>query len=91
MTLTAATSFSGPTTVSGGTLVLANANALQASTLIAPTGGSVVFSSSVASNAFTVGELSGWGNLTLQNNAGTAAAILLTVGGNNANTTYSAH
>ena len=88
LTLTAASSFSGLTTVSGGTLLLANAGALQGSTLMAPTAGSLVFSSSVASNAFTFGGLSGSGNLSLQNNAGTSAPIVLTVGGGNTNTTY---
>jgi len=56
-------------------------------------GGSLVFDSSVSGNAFTLGGLaastSGTGyNIALQNNAGTPAAIALTVGGDNANTTY---
>jgi autotransporter-associated beta strand protein len=87
LTLTASNTFTGPTTVSGSTLDLSNANALQRSTLIAPTGGSLVFDSTVSSHAFTFGALSGSGSINLQDSGGTAVA--LTVGGNNASTTYS--
>jgi autotransporter-associated beta strand protein len=87
LTLTAANTFTGPTTVSSGTLDLSNGNALKGSTLIAPTGGSLVFDSTVTSHAFTFGALSGSGNISLQDSGGTAVA--LTVGGNNATTTYS--
>ena len=86
VTLTGTNTFSGPTTVSGGALDLDNSNALQNSTLMA-TSGSVTFDSGVASKTFSFGGLSGSGNLTLLNTAGTAVA--LTVGGNNASTTYS--
>ena len=86
LTLGGANTFSGMTAITGGTLNLSSGSALQAST-VAPTSGKLVFSSSVTSNAFTLGGLSGSGNIGLQNNAGTA--IALTVGGNNANTTYS--
>ena len=86
LTLTAAGTFGGPTTVIAGTLDLANGKSLQSSTLIAPTTGSVVFDHSVASHAFTLGGLSGQGNIVLQDGSGTA--IALTVGGNNGSTTY---
>jgi fibronectin-binding autotransporter adhesin len=82
LVLGAANTFTGTTTNSAGTLNLSNSLALQNSTL--NTAG-IVFDSSVASKAFTFGGLSG-GNISLQNNA--AAAIALTVGGNNASTTY---
>ena len=86
LTLTASNSYSGATTVSGGTLDLGNQYALQNSTL-SINGGAAVFDSSVLANAFTLGGLDGTaGNLVLQNNAATPAAIALTVGGNNAST-----
>ena len=83
LTLSSSSTFSGPTTISGGSLVLANGNALESSTVAATTTGSIVFANS---GAYTFGALSGSGNLSLQ--SGTAA-IALTVGGNNASTTYS--
>jgi autotransporter-associated beta strand protein len=84
-----ANGFSGGTSISGGTLNLANGGALQASTLTAPTAGSVAFDQSVTSGSFNLGGLTGSGNITLQNNAATPAAIALSVGGNNSTTTYS--
>ena len=82
LTLTAANTFYGPTTVGGGTLDLDNSNALQNSTL---TTDSIAFDPSVSSHTFSFGGLSGTGNLTLQT-GGTAVA--LTVGSNNTSTIY---
>jgi len=93
LVLSNANTYSGPTTVTAGTLNLSNQLAVQSSTLTM-NGGSLVFDSiSVPGNAFTFGGLaassSGAGyDIALQNNAGSPAAIALTVGGNNANTTY---
>ncbi len=92
LTLSNANTYLSGTSVSGGSLKLANALAVQNSTVTLG-GGSIVFDSSVVSRAFTFGGLaaasSGAGyNLALQNNAGTPAAVALTVGGNNASTTY---
>jgi autotransporter-associated beta strand protein len=89
-----ANTYDGTTILSAGTLRLANQYALQNTTL-AMSGGVLVFDSSITGNAFTIGGLaagaSGAGyNIALQNNAGTPAAIALTVGGNNANTAYAA-
>ena len=57
---------------------------------VALNGGSLIFDSSVTSNnnAFTIGGLSGTARFALQNNAGTPAAIALSVGNNNATTNY---
>jgi autotransporter-associated beta strand protein len=94
LTLSGANTYIGATTVSAGTLVLKNQNAVQNSTLTMAGGGSsLVFDSSVGGNAFTFGGLAaastGAGyDIALQNNALSPAAIALTVGGNNANTTY---
>lgn len=90
LTLTAANTYVGATTISAGAVNLAHQSAVQNSTLTL-NGGSVSFDSSVAGNAFTVGGLaasaSGAGfDIALENNA--AAAIALTVGGNNGSSTY---
>ncbi len=87
-TLSAANTFTGQATVLGGTLKLANQLALQNSTLQIDAGPSLVFDSSVTGNAFTLGGLQGAGNIALVNN-NAATPIALTVGGNNASTTYS--
>jgi len=76
--------------LNAGTLNLADANALQGGTLTMG-GGNLVFDSSVSS--FTMGALaatsSGAGyDIALKNNAGSPVGIGLTVGGNNATTTY---
>lgn len=86
MDFAGANTFAGTTTVNVGTLRLSNPLALQNSTL-SGSAGTVTFNSSVGGNAFTLGGLEGSRNLTLQNTAG--AAIELTIGANNANTTYS--
>lgn len=85
-----ANSYTGATTVGGGSLVLRSGLALQSSTL-ALNGGSVIFDSAVQDNAFTVGQLTsttaGPGyDVALQNDA--AGPISLTVGGNNTSTVY---
>ena len=79
----------GATTLNSGTLRLDNQNALRNSTLSMSGTGSLRFSSTVAANAFTFGGLassSPAAALTLSNTAGTA--ITLTIGGNNASTSY---
>ena len=99
ITLYGANTFSGGTSFSGNnsgavTLVLGNQLALQNSTLTLGTAcKGLVFNSSVSANAFTFGGLAaasaGAGyDFALQNNAGTPAAIALSVGNNNASTTY---
>jgi len=87
-TLFGANTFTGNTSVTSGTLDLSNSLALENSTVTSG-GTGIVFDSSVGSDAFTFGGLSGSANLALQNNAGTPAAVALTVGGNNSSTTYS--
>jgi fibronectin-binding autotransporter adhesin len=76
--------YSGSTGVASGTLLLSNSLALQNSTL---TTGGVAFNSSVASHAFTLGGLSGSGNIALADNAGNPVA--LGVGNNNSTNTFS--
>ena len=84
--LSGANTYSGTTTVSAGTLVASNTLALQNSTLnYTNNGGTVRFSSGIA--AYTLGGLTGDKNLALTNSGG--AAIVLTVGNNGSNTTYS--
>ena len=85
-----ANTYTGPTLLKTGTLILSNQNAVAFST-VTLNGGALQFDAGIAANAFNFGGLaatnSGPGyDLALQNNA--AAAIALTVGSNNASTTY---
>jgi fibronectin-binding autotransporter adhesin len=81
--------YTGATTLVAGTLALENSHAVANSTFTHSGTGSLLFSSTVAANAFTFGGLSSSSTaatLALSNTA--ATAITLTVGGNNASTTY---
>ena len=81
--------FTGDTILSTrGVVQLLSQNALQASTANATGTGTLVFDSSVAGNAFTLGGLKGSTSQSLVNNAGSPAPIALTVGANNQSTTY---
>jgi len=77
--------YSGDTTISQGTLQLANPGALENSTVHVDFAYGMQFSSGIGS--FTVGGLSGSSSLTLSDTAG--GLVILSVGGNNANTTFS--
>ena len=83
LTLTAANTFTGNTLISGGALTLANASALQNSTLDTSGAGSLSFGGLTAA---TLGGLIGPGNLTLTN--ANTAAVTLTVGNNGQSTSY---
>ena len=86
VTLTAANTFSGGTSIGEGSLILAHSNALQHSTLtVGPA--APIFDAGVTSHAFTLGALAGTEDLPLCDSAGTS--ITLSVGQNNASTTYS--
>jgi autotransporter-associated beta strand protein len=84
----------GAVSVNDGTLKLANALGFRNNTVtMGGNSATLVFDSSVASNAFTFGGLASVGSgtgydIALQNNAGTPAPIALTVGSSNASTTY---
>jgi autotransporter-associated beta strand protein len=79
----------GTTTISGGTLQLVDPHAVPATSTVEMSGGQVVFDKYVVGNAFNFGGLDGpGGTIPLQNNATPLAAVQLTVGGNNQNTTY---
>ena len=83
LTLSGANTYSGTTTLNSGALILGNSLALQNSTFT-QTGGTLSFGSLTAA---TFGGLAGSQNLALLNNS--SAAVALTLGGNNAPTTYS--
>jgi autotransporter-associated beta strand protein len=83
-TLGGANTFSGPTVISAGTLALANAAALQNSTLNYNNQGGVLSFGTLT--AATLGNLTGSQNLSLLNVS--AGAVTLTVGNNNSNATY---
>jgi autotransporter-associated beta strand protein len=82
-TLSAANTFSGNTELTGGTLVLASASALQDSPLNLAAGDSGVLSFGSLTSA-TLGGLLGSRTLGLTNSSG--AAVALTVGDGNTNT-----
>ena len=84
LSLWAANTFSGVTTVNTGTLLLGNSLALQQSTLDSSGTGQISFGTLLAA---TLGGLQGTGKFSLSNTAN--AAVALTVGNNGANTTFS--
>ena len=84
VTLASSNTYVGGTAITGGTLALGDPLALQNSTLNLSGSGVLGFGSLTAA---TLGGLSGSGTLALANTA--AAAVTLSVGNNNANTTYS--
>ncbi len=86
VTLSAANTFSGPTTASAGRLDLANGLALQNSALTL-SGGALLFDPSVSPAAFTLGGLVGGNNITLAANV-TGAPVNLIVGNNGAQSSY---
>jgi fibronectin-binding autotransporter adhesin len=83
LTLSGTNTYAGDTTLSGGTLALDHSNALQNSTATL-SGGTLDFA---ALTTATFGGLAGSSNLALTN--GSDDAVALTVGNNNADTTYS--
>ena len=83
LSLSGSNTFTGPTYIAGGTLVVSNQYALQNSTLNY-TNGTVVFGNN--STAYTLGGLAGTVSLGLTNAGGTA--IALSLGGSNSPTTY---
>ena len=82
--MTAANTYTGATIINGGTVTLTNARALQNSTLDTSGGGILQFGSLTSG---TLGGLTGSGALVLTNSS--AAALALSVGNNNSNTTFS--
>ncbi len=86
--LTGASTFSGATNVNAGTLQVGNSLALQNSTVTLNETNGLTFTAGLGTATF--GGLAGSGNLALQDLASpTPAAISLSVGNNNANSTYS--
>ena len=82
--LAAANNITGPTTISSGTLQLADPGAVANSTVTLAANNGLGFAVGISP---VLGGLSGGGSQVLQDVAGNA--ITLTVGNNNANTTYS--
>jgi autotransporter-associated beta strand protein len=87
LTVSAASTHTGPTTVLAGTLRLADQLAAQNSILAVQSGATVQWDAGVTANAFTVGGLSGAGIATLTNTG--SAGVALTIGGSNATTAFS--
>jgi autotransporter-associated beta strand protein len=82
--LAGANTYTGPTTISSGTLQLNNARAAQNSTVAVNGNSALAFGSGVT--APVLGGLAGTVNVDLVTTD--SAAVALTVGGNNASTTY---
>ena len=85
LTLSGSNSYTGASTVSSGTLQLGNANAVQNSTLTVNVNNGVTFSSGIGT--FNAGALAGSGTVTLSDPA--SNPVTLSVGSNNATTSYS--
>ena len=81
----AATTYSGATTIAQGAVELANANAVENSTVVVDVNNGLLFAPNIGT--FNVGGLSGSSSLTLSDTAG--VAVTMAVGGNDASTTYS--
>jgi autotransporter-associated beta strand protein len=88
LTLSGSNLFWGPTTVSGGALNVLGNFALQGST-VTMSYGSLSFDASLWKGVAYLGGLSGSGSLVLQTNAAAPAPVLLYVGGNWGDSTYS--
>jgi autotransporter-associated beta strand protein len=84
LTLGGTNTYTGDTTVNGGTLALTHASALQGSSFNSSGAGALSFGSLTAAS---FGGLKGSNNLELQNSS--SAAVALTVGGNDQSTTFS--
>ena len=85
LTLAAANTFSGVTSISSGTLRIAAASALQNSTVSVDVDGGLTFSGAIS--AFTFGGLSGSHGFALTD--ATNGEVTLQVGGDNASTSFS--
>jgi autotransporter-associated beta strand protein len=83
--LTAANTLTGNTVVTGGSVLLGNALALQFSTVGVGVNGGLTFDPSIGT--FTIGGLGGSGNVTLADTS--SSAVTLGVGNNNSNINYS--
>ena len=83
LVLSDANPFTGNTLIAGGAVDLSSSAALENSTVVIDVPNGLQFSTGTAS----VGGLSGSSALTLSNTSG--GPVVVTVGGNNANTTYS--
>jgi autotransporter-associated beta strand protein len=83
--LSTANTFSGQTTIAGGAVKLSDANALQNSTVVINAANGLTFSNSIGT--FNVGGLNGTNTTALVDSS--SAAVTLSVGANNAGTTYS--
>ena len=88
ITLSGSNTYTGPTTIVGGTVDLANSAAMLNTTVITDNGG-ITFDSAVTSQdqGFTLGGLSGSGATALNDTAGTSG-VALSVGNNNQSTIY---
>ena len=91
-TLAGANTYTGPSTLIYGTLNLANQNAVQNSTMTM-NGGTLTFDKALSGHAFTLGGLAGTSSgpgydIALHDTAATPNAVAVSVGNNNADTSY---
>jgi autotransporter-associated beta strand protein len=86
LTLMASSNYTGNTNITSGALLLGNSAAAQNSTVVVNPNNGLRFAAGLG--AATIGGLSGTGSLALQDQAGSPAAVNLTVGGNGATSAY---
>jgi fibronectin-binding autotransporter adhesin len=84
LTLGGTNTYTGPTLVSNGAILLNNTNAAQNSTVTVSVNNGLQFGTGIGT--FTIGALAGSGNVALADSG--AAAATLVAGGNNATTSY---
>ena len=79
-------SFTGPTRITGGSILLSNQNALASSVVSNAVHGGLAFAAGSAPTTFTLGGLTGSGNIGLTNTGGTGVQMTVNVGANLTNT-----
>ena len=89
LTLSGNNTYTGNTALTAGLLVLGSKYAIQNSTLSTLTSEGNLAFGNITGHAFIFGGLNGSGNITLNDNAATPNPVALTIGNDNATTTYS--
>jgi len=84
LTFNSANTYSGPTNINGGAIQVGHSQALQNTTVAVNANGGLTFATGITTA--TLGGLAGSGTFTAQDGSG--APVALTIGGNNASSTF---